>query len=240
MGRIGAQIGVAVVALSASWVGAGIITPGTYELLNHPRGYVDPPYYGLRLDGLLTGNKNDVFTFDFEHPESFMTITYDDTDSTVHIQGVAYGGLDIGVIYAPATAGLWAIDAVYNVLNSTPEGLGSAEGGFGPGGFDDDLHSSQDDEVVGSITRLDTGDVFNLWAETGEHGFSFRVGDEDNDLGHRDFPGASGWGWLTHTGPDDYLPHGDWLFAVGQRVVPAPSGAALVALGALACTRRRR
>jgi len=30
----------------------------------------------------------------------------------------------------------------------------------------------------------------------GGNPFSLRLGDEDDDLGHRDFPGISGWGWL--------------------------------------------
>ena len=48
---------------------------------------------------------------------------------------------------------------------------------------------------------------------SGSFGFTFRFGDEDDDLGHRDHDGISGWGWLVHPDPDSgYVLTSDWLF----------------------------
>lgn len=54
---------------------ASAISIGTYNLHNHPDGSANPPAYGLRLDGLLTGNTNEEYTFDFDHVDSAMTLT---------------------------------------------------------------------------------------------------------------------------------------------------------------------
>ena len=75
--------------------------------------------------------------------------------------------------------------------------------------------------------------------------YTFRLGDEDNDLGHRGFAGISGWGWLgisdSQNGPYVRNSAGsdDFLFTV---IVPAPLSGAM-AFGGLAgvgVIRRRR
>ncbi|MGK7897958.1 MAG: Ig-like domain-containing protein, partial [Xenococcus sp. (in: cyanobacteria)] len=66
----------------------------TYQLHNHPDGNAASPFYGLRLDGLLTGNADDIVTFDFENAQSDMRIAIQ--NNQIRIFGVAYGGADIG------------------------------------------------------------------------------------------------------------------------------------------------
>ncbi len=68
-------------------------------------------------------------------------------------------------------------------------------------------------------------------------GFSFRLGDEDNDAGHRGFDGVSGWGWLTH-GSGGHVESSDWLFTVGEEI-PEPA-TLLMVLGGLAFSSLRR
>src|SRR6056297_4288655 len=71
------------------------ILPDTgYDLSNHPDSAMAPPPYGLRLDGLLTGDSNDEYTFDFENASSAMSMIWDKGADTLTISGTAYGGED--------------------------------------------------------------------------------------------------------------------------------------------------
>lgn len=78
----------------------------------------------------------------------------------------------------------------------------------------------------------------------GGNPFSLRLGDEDDDLGHRDFPGISGWGWLKFrksgtTDPFVDVPGPqDFLFIA--RRIPAPGTAILLMLGLARLGTRRR
>src|SRR5262249_41160792 len=148
---------------------------------------------------------HDIFSFDFNNAQSNMTLTY--TGSSIHISGVAFGGLAAGAGYDPAWSGLWNIDFTYNSVT--------------------DLSPADDDIVVtkfNSQTRIGSGTGSITWMDgthapiplvdyAGSFTYTFRLGDEDNDLGHRGFDGISGWGWLNHGG----FPHigaSDWLFIV--------------------------
>ncbi len=71
---------------------ASAITTGTYNLHNHPNGNAAEPYYGLRLDGLLSVPS--IYTFDFDHALSSMQLTWDGTK--IVIDGSAFGGEDSG------------------------------------------------------------------------------------------------------------------------------------------------
>ncbi len=77
---------------------------GRYRLHNHPNGSKGPPLYGLRLDGLLTLDHHDVFTFDFDAPESAMFMDLSATG--IHIFGRAFGGLDRGRGYKAESTGV--------------------------------------------------------------------------------------------------------------------------------------
>ncbi|MFG0328551.1 MAG: hypothetical protein ACF8PN_01520 [Phycisphaerales bacterium] len=204
---------------------ADIIDPGVYFLENHPDGNANPPAYGLRLDELqdVTAG-HDVFTFDFEADDSDMRMSWDGT--SLRIFGVAFGGLDIGGSYDPNHSGLWAIDFTYSEVVTAP-------------GDDDLIVVTPDGTNTGTIQFVDGGDVIPLWDFSGHHGFTFRLGDENDDEGHRGFDGLSGWGWLNHTVQNQHVYASDWLFTVGDEV-PAPGPLALLTAGLFCVAQGRR
>ena len=204
------------------------IDPGLYRLHNHPDGKINPPPYGARLDEIYDVTMDrDSFTLDFDHADSAVFLDYD--GSRIHIYGVARGGRDIGPDYAmDAYLGLWTIDFVYDT------GLGLVPG-------DDDLYV-----VNGGMSGLNFGSVMTPIPDTFElsdkHdatlGYVFRLGDEDDDLGHRGFTGISGWGWFM-IGDTFIIGADDWLFTA--ELVPTPgSGVLGLAAGAIVLARRRR
>jgi uncharacterized protein (TIGR03382 family) len=160
--------------------------------------------------------------------------------ATIRIFGQSYGGVDVGNAYAGAGdavrgpyTGIYTIDFTYTV-------------GVGPVPGDDDVYvntSNRNPGNVGTIT-LPTGEIVKLTDER-MGGYSFRFGDEDNDAGHRGFPGLSGWGWMTYvegspTAPTyRHVDNTDWLFTAVY-VIPTPGASSLLALGGLVLLRRRR
>lgn len=222
--RAGAALACAI-GLSGTASGA-IISQGLYSLHNHPDGNANPPPYGLKLAELydITPNHDD-FTFDFDDPRSSMSMIV--TANTIRIFGVVWGGRDTGTSYAlEPTTGLYTVDFLYDV-------------GVVPVAGDDDLGVLQaaSHQNHGIITSP-LNDVIALVDEAGGHPYGFRLGDEDNDLGHRGFAGISGWGWLTHgPNPNNHIADSDWLFTAV--LVPTP-GAISLAMGAGAMLLRRR
>jgi len=181
-----------------------ITPPGngvTYELCNHPDGGAAAPFYGLRLDGLLTGDAHDIVTFDFESDQSDMRINIQ--DDSIRIFGVAHGGIDLGEEYDPHNSGLWKIDFTYNNVT----GLDG----------DDDLIVARNlaGTNTGEITQLyGEGESFDLTDYAGAHPMTFQLGDGVDDLGYRGFSGISGWGWVNHSGGEGHLAASDFLFTV--------------------------
>lgn len=225
----------AVAGLGASLC-ANAIAIGTYTLSNHPDASATPPPYGLRLDGLLTGSGNEVYTFDFDHASSAMTLTYD--GSTIVIQGQAFGGQDSGPAYSNAyvsgTTAVWDINFVYNVGVSQPGG---------EGGVDDVVvyaNGSNFGTLSSSLGNFELSDKASA-------GLSFALGDETG-AGHRNFAGISGWGWLMHgsdcqTGTDcSNIPYSDWLFTATPIPVPPAAwlfGSALLGMVGLGRNRQK-
>jgi len=214
-----------VVGLPGTAAGA-IISQGLYALHNHPDGNANPPAYGLKLAELynVTADHDD-FTFDFDDARSSMSMVV--TANTLRIFGVVWGGRDIGTAYAvEPTTGLYSVDFLYDI-------------GVVPVAGDDDLGVLQaaSHQNHGTITTP-LNDIIALVDEAGDHAYGFRLGDDDNDLGHRGFAGISGWGWLTHgPNPDNHIADSDWLFTAVQ--VPTP-GAMSLAMGAGVLALRRR
>ncbi|MEL7023730.1 MAG: PEP-CTERM sorting domain-containing protein [Pseudomonadota bacterium] len=200
---------------------ASILEPGVvYDLDNHPDGRTASPYYGLRLDGLTTGNSSEVYTFDFEAATSGMTMVYDDEAGTLNISGNAFGGRDGGSDFMAGTTDTWQISFTYTDVYSCNDGGLCANSG------------------VGSISSLLFG-TYNLVSEMGRHSYAFQLSTD-----HRGFTGISGWGWMNHcpmsgdgdngrygngVSCDRHLYSSDWLFTV--RDVPAPGTLALLGLG---------
>lgn len=212
------------------------VSVGTYILSSHPDGNQNPPPYGLRLDGLLTGSSGEEYTFDFNHASSDMKLTWN--GSMIHIFGTAFGGEDNGAGYAPSTTAVWTIDFTYNAGVST-----SANGGV------DDVVVNAHHQNFGTLSGA-LGD-FALRDHT-DGVLSFTFGDEDGS-GHREFNGISGWGWLDYCNTDvhecaqdgtDWVPThitaSDWLFTATP--VPVPAAVWLFGSGliGLACIARRR
>lgn len=206
---------------------AAVVVPGLYQLKNHPDGSAQPPRYGMRLDELYNATAgHDVFTFDFDNALSDMKMMI--TATTIHIYGKSFGGRDTGAGYAAdAYAGVYDIDFTYSI-------------GVGPVGGDDDWHVAYGGMMGQNSGTIKTTllDTINL-VDKSNGGEYFRFGDEDNDAGHRNHPGLSGWGWLTH-GPtgSPHVSDSDWLFTA--ELIPTPGTFALLGLGALVAGRRKR
>ena len=218
---IGALVGFAVLAVATT---AAPLIGGLYRLHNHPDGNARPPLYGLRLDELYNETSgHDVFTFDFDHALSSVTMNYDDANQILTITGVSWGGRDIGSNYAnDAYLGLYTFSFTYNV------GLGLVPG-------DDDLWvTSPSGNNSGTITTP-LGHT-KILRDLADNGYTFRLGDENNDLGHRGFAGISGWGWLDIDG--HHRNSQDWIFTA--ELIPEPSSAMLLSIAALTLGRSRR
>lgn len=205
------------------------VPPGLYRLHSHPQGGIDPPPYGARFDELYDATSgHDNFTLDFDGPGS--TVFMDVTASTIRIFGQSFGGRDVGDVYADDLyRGIYTFDFLYAV------GVGLVPG-------DDDLWvDGPNNANTGFITGPGGLGTRNLVDER-NMGFSLRVGDENDDLGHRGVPGISGWGWLSYVnpgGPPIHIAEIDWLFTA--ILVPSPGAAAAFAVcGLLAPGRRRR
>ncbi|VEP15954.1 conserved hypothetical protein [Hyella patelloides LEGE 07179] len=189
---------------------------GKYRLHNHPNGNVAAPYYGLRLDGLLTRDTKEEYTFDFNHNDSKVFLNYN-ADDTISITGQAFGGEDIGSSYKAGTTGVWDIDFTYESVTQA--------------GSDDDVIAFVGEGNISS-TINSVNYSFDLNAEQGNFPFAFRLGDKNNDRGYRGYDGISGWGWINHA-PDttaandalgaNHIKSSDWLFTAKQVSVPEPT-----------------
>jgi len=215
--------------LSVSGSSAATILPGLYRLNNHPDGNARPPSYGARFDELFdVTSGHDVFTLDFDNIQSAAFMTVNATQTQVRIYGQAFGGRDTGTDYAnDVHRGVYQFDFLYNL------GVGSAMG-------DDDLVvTTPDHRNFGTLTTPGSG-VVQL-TDQGMDGKVFRLGDEDNDLGHRGFNGISGWGWMSYVTANAirHADSTDWLFTATYQI-PTPGAFALMGLGGLVALRRRR
>ena len=219
---------VAVAILLASRpASAGLILPTdvTLQLADHPDGNAGLPTYGLRLDELIDVTAgHDRFTFSFEHPSAMVQMLLTEVgidEFSIHIWGTAFGGLVVNNEYDPLLSGLVEIDFTY-VLAHVVDG-------------DDDL-------IVTTPSFMNTGSIMfqgstiDLFDRANKDGFTFRLGNEDDDMGHRGFDGISGWGWLDHGKAGTYVPASDWLFTV----VPTPGTTVLMAIAAALIVRGRR
>ena len=175
-----------------------------YVLRNHPDGNAQPPLFGLRLDKLF-GNKSPV-TFNFDHAQSDMRMRLEDSGATAVIFGTTWGGYDTGGSYADA--GLWNVSFSFDNLLSQLSG-------------DDDIVAQGGDAELSSGTIIPqystadftSGHIYNL-SDKESGGYSFRLGNRSNNLGHRGHDGISGWGWLNHDGDGalNHKPTSDFLF----------------------------
>lgn len=220
-----AAVGTLAVASSAY----GQIVNRTFQLFNHDAGSEAPPDYGLRLDGLLTGDTSDSTTFSFETAVVLLNVATNTStgDITITIQGTVFGGVDGGTEYIDPQN--YEISFVYT------EGVEEFQGGWRVVGQNNSgntgtltLEGSTDDNDLLTITDSDA------------NAFLFTpTGNTDNE-GNTIFYGR---GWLT-SNSDGSAVSGvqDWkFFGVETDPIPTPGSAALIALaGVMVGTRRRR
>lgn len=229
------------------------IPDGDYYLHNHPGGLQIPPSYGLRLDA-LNGDDTNVFTFDFDHVDGAraaqVMMTVDSFRTEIRIEGDIYGGLNDPADttqYASELSGQvgwWHLSFIYDTAVRLADGDDDYVAGPDP--------ASLEGANIGTLTRIDgfganspLAEVYQLWEFPPFYDWTFRLGDEDDDLGHRGFSGISGWGWLLHapagTGPNaggDAVK--DWLFTAEPMPLPGTGILSLVGVGVVGLVRRRR
>lgn len=233
------------VLISSSASGA-IINPGMFALSNHSDDQdhdqdhdqdQDSPY-GLRLDELVdvTGDHN-PFTFDFDHDQSSMKLTYD--GSTIVISGLVWGGLDKGGSRDPDYATLWEVFFKYDaVVQALPDDDLIV---FTPTVRNTGWIKPIADGVV-NPTNIPLFDEIDNNVQIGlsdqDHdGFTFRLGNENDGNDHHEHNPVSGWGWVNHTvslNHTDAYEHESasaWQFTLNELSVPEPTTGPLSIIG---------
>ncbi len=215
------------ILLASGAASAGLIVPTDVrlQLMDHPDGDAAPPTYGLRLDELIDVTPgHDRFTFSFDHPLALMQLQLTELspgEFSIHIWGTAFGVRVVNNEYDPLLSGLAEIDFTYMLVQ--------------PVAGDDDLIVTTP-SFTNSGSIMFEGSTIDLFDRANSEGFSFRLGNEDDDQGHRGFAGISGWGWLDHGVAGNHVAASDWLFTV----VPTPGTTALMAIAAALFTKGRR
>lgn len=228
-----------------------------YQLDNKYWGALNPPNYGLRVNGLAGGS----WTYDFAHAQSNVEMKVVDngaSDYDLHIYGMVYGGKQSGNTYATGTTGLWDLDFWYTdgvqvgmngILVDADMAMNSGTG-VGTG-----MIAYTESGNLGGHLPSNTNPVINLAAFSGKYSFSFCYGDvsefgiNNSHCGMQIHPITGetvykGAGWLLNSsefdGPATYV-HGDFGFTGS---VPEPSTIALLGFGiaglGLVGRRRRR
>lgn len=189
---------------------------GTYRIRNHPKAEWtrDGFGYGLRVDGLFTGNNQDRVVFDFNRPDkgAAMWLFYDKLTGLVHLFGFAWGGQLNGnnvecnkAAFGEAPAEvcsfieprLWQIDFRYNHISL--ESSRSFTSRF----------SAQDGGTITSVSGTPFAQ-YNFGASQMEPVVFFM-----NVNGYRNYSDAySAYGWVTVNGVDAEFR--DWGFVINE------------------------
>ena len=204
-------------------VGATILNQ--WNLFDHPDGGAALPTYGLRLDGLLTGNQSEIWTFSFQDKPGdgrntnpvgtstvLMTLYEIGGAQNININGTVFGGRkkqggsqtdDFDVFgnagsdgWEDSLAGSWALDFTYQInVTSTGDDIPLEVTG----------ESGSNNGTITALTVADiaTNAVFNLTDEQGTHPFSFKYADDNHRC--KNHPAelcadrSVGHGWVNHS-----------------------------------------
>ena len=180
-----------------------------------------PPAYGLRLDNVVAPGLA-VLSMD-EFGDSRLVVSEDAGNLSIRITGTLWGGSVVLNSFVSPQA--YAIDFTYSV------NVADLMNGW-------DVHAFNTMNT-GTLTNVNTNQEYTLYGKADMTGLVFQfLGDglripSDNST-------FVGRGWLTTLadGTDSNGGAQDWLF-VGTPV-PAPGALALLGLGGLTATRRRR
>ena len=226
---------IALFALSGVVSGTANAGIYTFDLFSSEFGAERPPNYGLRLDGLYSGNQRDVYTFEFDG----VTMSVDSDLGTARIFGDLIGGTEGD---GEARTNSWAIDFTYTDLLIDTDGSWEFQDGVSGG--------------EGTLS-LDLGagnfDSFFLVEFMGSDGF----GPDGDGVNCRGTDGPwCGNGWLNHSitpnldandplavaNLDRHLYASDFLYQGAPVSVSEPGTLALLCLGfaGLAASRRRK
>ncbi len=216
-----ACIGVAISAATMA-ASAGGLTITQFQLSDHPAGGENPPPYGLRLDGILGAGVH-TLSIDF-HNDTVLTVTDNGGAIDINISGTLYGG-EVDGLGGYVSAASYALDFNYS-MNVADVGNGWDVNGF-------------DASNGGTVTNMDTNAVTQLYGMDNNLGLVFAFLAD----GHRLDGDNTTWvgrGWITDQsdGTDPAAGTKDWLFK--GELIPTPSSFALLGLGGLVASRRRR
>lgn len=210
--------------LSASLSAVSSADVVSFQLGNHPRGQVIPPYYGMRLDNLFGASQ--VVTFSFEDNGAGMQLDVDTDALTIHVFGTVYGGVDTGANWSNPE--LFDVDMMYTLIANNN------------GGWDADTSTD-----TGTITRQSDNMSWGLTTLFNENNHTFEFYPDRFRLLAGDLPGVDwvGRGWLdTATNP---MPGTTRDFLFTATLIPLPAGfwlgaAGMCGVGVLSRAARRR
>lgn len=239
----------------------------TWDLFSHSDGGAAPPVYGLRLDGLYTGNSSHVWTFEFEDGNGDSTINmFRFDDGSVQIKGTVFGGKNSGSGYQTGNFGTWLVDFTYrnnvvfgdenpDVVRTTADNPNN--NGFIAPLFDLALTTGVDEGATNGTTVASFGQggtplTIALVDEAGNHPFSFLYSNDGHRCGNDQdcLDRSVGRGWLNHATDydgqiDPHIYASDWLFTGQVSQVPVPAALPLLAtafglLGFVSARRARK
>ena len=217
--------------------GTASATVWNFDLDNHPDGNQNPPPYGLRLDGLFTGNSSDVWTFSFVD----VGLVVDDAGSgSATISGTVNGGRDTGSDYATGTQASWGLSFTFTGITIGADGAFTINTGGGVDAANTGALTLLDDIDLDGNAGSDQNKAINL---VGFMGGTFAE-DSYRCSGH---PGCGPWvgrAWLNHSiqfgapATTSHIAASDFIFTATP--VPEPTALALLGLGLTAFGWRRR
>ncbi|MDZ4657861.1 MAG: PEP-CTERM sorting domain-containing protein [Bythopirellula sp.] len=213
MKKILGSFSLAIILCFSQFASAGTISPGIFELFNHPDGNADVPGpYGLRLDYLPPPGHGP--TYDVEADASPVTLTWY-LDGTAVIEGR---------IKNNASGEFWKVTYSMSGLTEGPSGF-SAAAGSGSLMYDDVGVPKPDILLAGDFSMM--GTVFDFFAD----GYRLPPAESMTTVGR---------GWLL---PSTIGPHNDWLVIGVQTtifMIPEPATLALLIVSISAIQLRRR